>query len=214
MTISHHPSDATLAAYAGGGLDEGRGLVVATHLLACPACRGMVGTLEEVGGAMLEDLAPAPMASDALARVLVRLDQRAPVRRAQRDQAEETTVDLFRVLSRYQLGAWRQIAPGLHKRSVRISGGAASRVFLLKGAPGLRLPKHTHTGVELTCVLTGGFSHAGGHYGPGALDEADDQVSHQPIIDAGEDCISLVAMQGELRLSGLIGRLLQPFVRI
>ena len=32
MTIAHHPTDATLAAFAAGTLDEGRALVVATHL--------------------------------------------------------------------------------------------------------------------------------------------------------------------------------------
>jgi putative transcriptional regulator len=63
-------------------------------------------------------------------------------------------------------------------------------------------------------VLTGAFSHAGGHYGPGDFDFGDDSVDHQPIVDAGEECLCLVAMRGNLRLSGWIGRLVQPFVRL
>jgi putative transcriptional regulator len=39
MTITHHPSDATLGALASGALDEARGLVVATHLSLCAPCR-------------------------------------------------------------------------------------------------------------------------------------------------------------------------------
>jgi len=34
------------------------------------------------------------------------------------------------------------------------------------------------------------------------------------MIDSAEDCICLVAMQGDLRLHGMIGRLLQPLIRM
>jgi len=39
-------------------------------------------------------------------------------------------------------------------------------------------------------------------------------VQHRPQIESGEDCVCLVAMQGELRWSGFWGRLAQPFVRL
>jgi putative transcriptional regulator len=74
--------------------------------------------------------------------------------------------------------------------------------------------EHTHTGIEMTCVLSGSFSHEGGHYGPGDFDLGDETIDHQVLVDPGEDCICLVAMQGDLRLNGLIGRLVQPFVRM
>ena len=54
MTIKHHPSDATLAAYASGTLDQARGLAVATHLSLCAQCRAAVRKFESVGGAVLE----------------------------------------------------------------------------------------------------------------------------------------------------------------
>ena len=38
--------------------------------------------------------------------------------------------------------------------------------------------------------------------------------SLQPIVEAGEDCICLVAMEGKLQLLGLFGRIMQPFVRL
>jgi len=34
------------------------------------------------------------------------------------------------------------------------------------------------------------------------------------VIDGDEECICLVAMEGQLKLSGVLGRLMQPFVRI
>src|SRR5579864_5918268 len=74
MTIQHHPMDTTLAAFAGGTLDEGRSLVVATHLAACPVCRRRLAAFEGVGGALLESLPKASMAAEALAQTLARLD--------------------------------------------------------------------------------------------------------------------------------------------
>ena len=43
---NHHPDEALLLEYAGGGLTESIALVVATHLALCPICRRMV---EEMG---------------------------------------------------------------------------------------------------------------------------------------------------------------------
>ncbi len=74
--------------------------------------------------------------------------------------------------------------------------------------------EHTHTGIEMTCVLSGRFSHEGGSYGPGDFDLGDETMDHKVMVDPGEECICLVAMQGELRLNSLIGHMMQPFVRM
>ena len=74
--------------------------------------------------------------------------------------------------------------------------------------------EHTHTGFELTCVLSGSFAHDGGHFGPGDFDFGDGSDDHDVVVDSTEDCICLVAMQGDLKLRGMIGRLLQPLIRM
>jgi putative transcriptional regulator len=66
MNVTHHPSDVALAAFAFGTLDEGRSLVLATHLPFCPACRAAVRTFEHVGGAILDRSEPAALRTDAL----------------------------------------------------------------------------------------------------------------------------------------------------
>ena len=66
MTIVHHPTDASLAAYASGTLDECRGLVVATHVSLCAHCRNAVRAFEAVGGFLLEGAEPTGMSSGAL----------------------------------------------------------------------------------------------------------------------------------------------------
>jgi putative transcriptional regulator len=74
--------------------------------------------------------------------------------------------------------------------------------------------EHTHTGIELTCVLRGSFSHEGGRFGPGDFDFGDETLDHQPIVGSDEPCLCLVAMTGDLRMNGFFGRLIGPFVRL
>src|SRR5262245_21484636 len=76
MTINHHPHDDHLVAYASGTLSEAATVLVASHLTLCPRCRAETRRMEAVGGALLDDLPPVPMA-DGLAHMLKRLDEEA-----------------------------------------------------------------------------------------------------------------------------------------
>ncbi len=215
MSIKQHPTDETLAAFAGGSLDEGRSVVVAAHIEMCARCRGWVATLESVGGVLLSDLPPADLARDALSRVLSRIDQGEGAGTKPLVHAAPPDLAMLPKAARsYPLGRWRWMGPGVHWRPIEVPNDPGARVFLLKAAPGTKMPHHTHTGTELTLVLSGAFAHEGGHYGPGDIDEADVTVEHQPIVAPGSECVCLVAMEGQLRLLGLVGRLLQPFVRL
>ena len=81
MTIVHHPTDASLAAFASGTLDECRGLVVATHLSLCAHCRNAVRAFEAVGGFLLEGAEPTGMSAGALERAMAQLDHSAKMPR-------------------------------------------------------------------------------------------------------------------------------------
>jgi putative transcriptional regulator len=212
MTITHHPSDSTLAAFASGNLDEARGLVVATHLTLCSACRKVVHGFEAVGGALLDATAPAELSSGALQRAMAALGPLDIV--APTIPAEANADDLPEPLSRYAVGRWRWIGRGVQWRPVDVASDEGVRVFMLKAKPGTKLPRHRHTGTEWTCVFEGAFSHDLGRYGAGDFDEADDSVEHNPVVDAEHGCVCLVALQGQLELQSFIGRLIQPFVRI
>jgi putative transcriptional regulator len=212
MTIMHHPSDTTLAAFASATLDEARALVVAAHLSGCAQCRDAARTFEGVGGALLEAVEPVAMSAGALDRAMAKLGQAeapAPVRR---DLAN--TDALPAPLSHYSMGPWRWLGRGIEWRSVDVPSDDAVRVFMLKAAPGKKLPKHRHTGTEWTCVFQGAFRHQLGRFGAGDFDEADASVEHDPVVEEGEPCICLVALQGSIELQGFFGRLLQPLVRI
>ena len=53
-SISHHPTDETLAAFASGTLDEGRSVVVSMHVSLCATCKSKVRQYEAIGGALLD----------------------------------------------------------------------------------------------------------------------------------------------------------------
>lgn len=211
MSITHHPSDMTLAAFAAGSLDAGRALVVSTHLLTCMACRKAARSFERVRGVALQDAEPLPMAADALERALRKISSDAPLLDSGDDRVASERPD---PLSAYPLGAWRRIGGRLSWRSVGVPAEHGVRVFMLKAAPGIRIPQHAHAGLEWTCVLQGAFRHQLGRYGAGDFDEADETVVHQPVVEDGIECICLVALQGQIRLQSWMGRLVQPFVRI
>ncbi|WP_430512493.1 hypothetical protein [Pannonibacter phragmitetus] len=48
----------------------------------------------------------------------------------------------------------------------------------------------------------------------GDLAFADDHVDHKPIADDDEDCICFAVTEGHLRLTGPLGRLIAPFMRM
>ena len=217
MTIRHHPDEALLGAYAGGVLDLGRHVAVATHLFGCAPCAAMIAAVELVGGDALAAQAPAAMSAGALRRVIGRLDEEVPPAseaEPARSPALKDVPGLPAFVRRYPCGPWQSVALGVKRRRIALPTVGETRVFLLKSAPRSRLIEHRHTGHELTCVLAGGFSHEGGHYGPGDFDLGDPSVNHTVSVDAGVPCVSLVAMGGRLKFSGLFGALIDPFINL
>jgi putative transcriptional regulator len=215
MTIAHHPPEELLAAFAAGKLDEGEHLVVAVHTSQCPACRRFLRAVEAVGGAAVEAAEPAVMSKRSFEAVIAKIE-RAP-QKTPAAQATPRAVDddgLPEILRHYRIGRRKRIAPGISLRPIELPGNGKSRAFLLKSGPGTRMLEHTHSGIELTCVLKGSFSHVGGRFGPGDFDFGDESLDHQPLVGDGEPCLCLVAMTGDLRMNGFFGRLISPFVRL
>lgn len=211
MRPIHHPSDLLLAEYAAGSLDEASALIVSAHLALCPHCRRAVADFECIGGALLEQVGgggfDTQRRGQAVTAISADLSQQ-PVPRRDLSVADsiEAMIDV------YGRGPWRWIGPGVYHRRIDLEDNGV-RAFMLRGAPGTELPDHSHSGTELTLVLKGEFSHELGRFGVGDMEEADGGIRHAPRI-GNEECICLVAMVGTIRLRGLLGRLIQPFVRL
>jgi len=229
MIINHHPSDMVLAEFAASTLDEAAALVVGAHVAQCPQCQQAVRRFETLGGALLDSSSSTPMMkadplellsqSELPNQITPVASPTAPIRPSRvfgddaRDSADETPEQVRKLLALYPAGKWRWAGPGVRWRPISAPSESGIRVFLLRAGAGVRLPDHSHEGIEWTCVLSGAFAHSQGRFGPGDFDEADDDVDHDPVVEPGRDCVCLVAMSGRLQLQGMVGRLLQPLVR-
>lgn len=212
MSLRRQPSEERLLAYAAGTLSAPESIVVATHLALRPETRAWTDLGQALGGALLDDL--EPMALDAQAReaALARLETpSSPVERALPRGADPS---LPAPLRHFPLGPWRWLGPGVHVRDVLGPRDGDCRVILLKIAPGQSTPRHTHGGVELTCVLSGAYATEDGVFSPGDFEEADHSVTHQPRVVSTEPCLCVAALDGQIVLPGRLGRLLAPFVRL
>jgi putative transcriptional regulator len=169
-----------------------------------------------VGGAILEDVPPAAVSESAFERISQRLAEKSE-RSAAYVSSSDNLPDLPGLpdfVRAAPVGHWHWVAPGLHLRRIALPDAENTRVFLLRSRPGARLVSHSHTGLEMTCVLSGSFTHDANRYGPGDFDLGEPGIEHTIEIGAEEACVSLVAMQGKLKLNGIVGRLMQPLLAI
>jgi putative transcriptional regulator len=217
--INHHPPFEILLDYATGTLTEGVALAVATHAAMCPACRSVVEQMEAVGGGLLEEIEPEPVGEDLLAVVLDKLDEPEGRPTSASDALDEATRELIpRPLQGY-LGrslrdlAWRSV--GRMFQEVRLPVASKGvRVSLMRLGPGSPMPKHGHRGHEYTVVLAGGYKDAGKQFARGDFDFKETTDLHQPVADEDGECIGLVVRDAPVRLTGAVGRLVNPFLRI
>jgi len=107
---------------------------------------------------------------------------------------------------------WRWLGPGMRWSRVTLADDRAANVFLLRIAAGKSLPAHTHDGIELTQVLHGAFHDGRERFDAGDFDEADGSIHHQPVVEAGGECICLASVEGRVAFDGRIAQVLGALV--
>jgi len=110
--------------------------------------------------------------------------------------------------------AWKRLAPGIKQYNLSNRNRKYGAFKLLHLAPGVVLSQHTHNDKELTLVLRGSYQDEIGRFKAGDVADLGDDVIHQPVVDTQEPCIALIATQSPVRFSGVMGKLMQPFVGI
>ena len=108
----------------------------------------------------------------------------------------------------------RWAAPGVWVAPVMRDRRTGERSYLLGIGRGIAVPKHTHKGVEMTCVLTGAYSERGNTHRAGDFAEVDEEVEHKPRVTWDGECVCLIAADNALVARDLFGWIMQPFVRI
>lgn len=206
--------DELLFDHAFAKLPEPVALVVSTHLSLSPAGRARYAACRALAGALLETVEPVPLSSDAWSRLERAIERADPIRV---EAAPATDPRVPPPLRRFAPNGfeslpWRNLGP---LQEVELPLAAAGyRTRLIRLSAGKRVPRHTHEGHEYTVVIEGGFRDEQGHHLRGDLVIADPSIDHRPVADEDGDCLSLTVMDAPLRLTGPIGRLLNPLLRI
>ena len=181
-TIRHHPDSATLMSFAAGALSEPLSAACSVHVSMCARCRSEQRDMELVGAVLLGSTSAPGARLRAPARPPEPATLPAPI-------AKRHGFELDQI-------PWKRLAPGVWQHDLALSPGAQGELYLIKLAPGCRLPLHGHTGAELTVVLTGAFTDASGVFRRGDMQEIDNSTEHQPVGDKEDGCICLVAAEG------------------
>jgi len=212
----HHLSDEWLVDYAAGAAPEPVALLVATHLAYCPACRAVHGKLEAVGGALLNEIAPAALSDGAWARVEALLDARPqPAATAAAASNDDGVPTPLRRYAPQGLAAlrWSRIGLSTAVSALPCQASGGYKAWMLKIGPQRAFPHHAHRGEELLLVLKGSFDDETGHYGIGDVAIYDETVAHRPVASPEGECICLAVSSAPIRMTGFFTRLLNPFLR-
>jgi putative transcriptional regulator len=218
MTVHHHPGSDLLLSYAAGSMAESWSIAIAAHLSHCPACRRDIELAEAVGGVLLHDVAAEHMAPDALDHVLEAIrhtGQEAPLAAIARSGPAPI---LPKSLRDYVGGdvddvSWQRLGKDAFQYLIETRDDEA-KARLLRIKAGRPVPSHGHGGRELTLVLAGRFEDEISAFGPGDMEDVDEEIVHKPVAGAGEDCICLAVTDAPLRFKEFLPRILQPILRM
>ena len=217
MNIKHHLTDTTLGAFTAGTLTESISLVVASHLSLCSTCKTRRNQLEDIGGMYLFKAPSATVSVDFLQNTLLKLGKQDivsdQIQTINTSQVNDTLPPPLREFVPTELEniEWNSLAPGIKGHPLKGLNTGNGTLSLLKIAPGMSIPDHSHQGTELTLVLKGSFSDEIGQFSTGDIADLDDTSQHQPIADSSEACICLIATDASLKFTGLMPRIVQYF---
>lgn len=210
-------SQELLLDYAAGSLPEPVSLAVATHLSLKPEARQAYTRLNDIGGAMLANVEGRPLPESALEETLKRLDGAGPPGYKGPPIGEQTSALIPPPLRRYlkadlQDLDWSRVKSGVEEHRLTTAHNAY-RTSLFRIRPGEAMPRHTHRGLEYTVVLAGSYDDGAVHLERGDFCEAEPTDTHQPVADPERGCLCLIVLDSPLKLTGLVGRMINPFLK-
>jgi putative transcriptional regulator len=216
----YHPDDGLLLEYAAGQTDWAVSICIAAHLHFCPACRAQVARFTRIGGHCLEQADEVAVPEDALnaALAMIRKEkaQAAPVA-APAPVVKPALQHLPPVIQKLIPASgkvrWSFVTPAL--KAARLETGQNKyEVCFHRIKKGGTVAEHDHGGLELTLVLEGCFSDENGTYSVGDFLMKQPGEAHRPTATLDQDCLCLSVQEAPAKLTGLMGRLVNPFLRV
>ena len=87
----------------------------------------------------------------------------------------------------------------------------ALKAEIVRVAPGMTVPRHTHKGRELTLCIHGEYMDSGAVYGPGDFSIRDPSIHHEPKALDGAPAYALAVTDAGLKFDGLLGMFQKVF---
>jgi len=172
--------------------------------------------MEAVGGALFETVEPIVVSDDVKDKLFASLDL---------EEAAPPSSDVAPVLAEdgpLPLPLAAMIGKPLDQLKYKKFGSMKEilldkredqyRSKLMSIDPGAVMAWHTHTGEELSLVLSGGFTDGDKHFVRGDVAIAGPDENHSPVADDDGECLILAVLDAPLKLTGTFGRLLNPFL--
>lgn len=214
----HSADEEVMAAHAAGTLPTGQHLVLSCQADLQPAIAQKLAAYDAVGGAVIETAKSEELSDGFIGRLMKTLSDDVTTENAvpaRPDAPDWMPSALSDYLDRADIELkWRSVGPGVQHAPI-VTRKSGERIYLLRAAPGTKMPVHSHSGEEWTLILQGGYHVDETGYTRGDLHCEDEACEHQPIIDDhGEACISLVADQGRLKFRNPLLKLVQLITRI
>ena len=163
--------------------------VLEAHLSECADCREEMEALRPIVGAFIswpaDLLRPADSLWDRLASRIATETGREPVRSVPEPQAESS---------------WEEAAPGLSFRLLATDTENDRVSMLVRLAPGVAYPPHTHVGVEELYLLSGELWIDDKKLYPGDYNRAEAGTGDQRVwSETGCTCVLLTSTRDRLR---------------
>lgn len=217
-TISYHIDEIMLWDYAKGKLNDGERLLVQTHLELCPKCAQKAAHYINLCGEMLEEIEGIELANGAFENILSRIDNEKELVKVKKPIAKISEIyghKLPKSLQNIVIKERYFIAPGVWVAPVfeKLATNAA-KAYLLFVKRGMELLNHSHSGREITLVLSGGFNDGDKELKAGDFIIEDETKIHAPKLFDDEDCLTLVYQDGPIKPKDILGHLIKPLAQI
>lgn len=215
--IKHHPSEDILAQFASGELPAAVSVAVAIHVEMCSCCQEKVAKYTEQAANLnlAQQESEDSMLSLDLDDMFAQITQDSslesvPMKVSSKLKWGDNEIVVPNALQQLEFGDWTGLGK-VNRSRVKLDDDS-NRSSLLHIEAGGEIPEHTHTGQELTVLLSGSFKDQMGEYHRGDFIWLNADHKHQPVSEEG--CLCFAVVTDPLHFTEGFSRLLNPIGKL